>query len=88
MQKQLKVSIRGKQYVLFTDEHEQDILQAARLVDSLMDDKSAKMPNVTDDKVALVVALHLATDLTKSKRLLDTEEVRLGALLQLLDDVV
>lgn len=88
MQKQLKVSIRGKQYVLFTDEDEQDILQAARLVDNLMDDKSAKMPSVTDDKVALVVALHLATDLTKSKRLLDTEEVRLGALLQLLDDVV
>ena len=88
MQKQLKISIQGKQYSIATDENDQDVLQAAALVDGLMQDKGSKMPHAGDDKVALVVALHVATDLAKSKRLLETEEARLGALVQLLDDAV
>lgn len=84
MQKQLKISINGKQYSLATDEHDNDVYCAAQMVDSLIKSKLEKMPNTHEDKIALVVALHLATDLAKSQRLLQDNEHKLSQLLALL----
>ena len=86
MQKQLKVTINGKQYAIATDEHDQDVLQAAQLVDTLIKSKSTAMPNASDDKIALVTALHLATDLVKNQRLLADDEIRLGQLVDLVGE--
>ena len=87
MQKQLKITLNGKQYSIATDEHDQDILQAAELVDSLFKAKSEKMPTLSEDKIALMVALHLSTDLAKSQRLLADDEVRLGHMVSLMADI-
>ncbi|NDD54052.1 cell division protein ZapA [bacterium] len=87
MQKVLKVTINGKQYSIATDEHDQDVIQAAQLVDSLISGKREKMPTLGDDKIALMVALHLATDLTKSQRVVAEGEAQLGQLVQLVDEV-
>ena len=86
MQKQLKITLNGKQYSIATDEHDQDILQAAELVDALFKARSEKMPTLSEDKIALMVALHLATDLAKSQRLLADDEVRLGHIVSLMAD--
>lgn len=85
MQKQLKVSINGKTYAIATDEHEQDIHDAAHLVDSLMLGKSASKG---DDRMALIVALQIATDLTKCRRELHSVEQRLASLVALLEEEV
>jgi cell division protein ZapA (FtsZ GTPase activity inhibitor) len=86
MQKQLKITLNGKQYSIATDEHDQDILQAAELVDALFKAKSEKMPTLSEDKIALMVALHVATDLAKSQRLLADDETRLGHIVSLMTD--
>ena len=88
MQKQLKISINGRQYSIATDENHQDVIEAAQLVDALMKSNIEKMPNVSDDKIALLVALHLATDLAKSRRLLEEGEVILGGIVQKLDQAI
>ncbi|MBM3893125.1 cell division protein ZapA [Candidatus Dependentiae bacterium] len=86
MQKQLKITLNGKQYSIATDEHDQDILQAAKLVDTLFKAKNEKMPTLSEDKIALMVALHIATDLVKSQRLLADDEMRLGHIVSLMAD--
>ena len=85
MQKQLKVSINGRVYAIATDEHEQDIYEAARLIDSLMLNKGDKPLPKGDDRMALIVALQIATDLTKTRKLLETSEQRLKHLVALMD---
>ncbi len=86
MQKQLKITLNGKQYSIATDEHDQDILRAAELVDTLFKAKNEKMPTLSEDKIALMVALHIATDLLKSQRLLAADEMRLGHIVSLVAD--
>ena len=63
-------------------------MQAAQLVDTLMKSNIEKMPNVSDDKIALLVALHVATELAKSKRLLEEGEVVLGSIVQKLNEAI
>jgi cell division protein ZapA (FtsZ GTPase activity inhibitor) len=87
MQKQLKVTINGKQYSIATDEHDQDVFQAAQLVDSLIRSNTDKMPTVGADKIALMVALHLAIDLTKNQRLIEQDSLTVERLVQLVADV-
>ncbi len=86
MQKQLKITLNGKQYAIVTDEHDQDITQAAELVNVLFKAKSEKMPSMSEDKIALMVALHLAADLAKSQRLLANDEVRIEQVISLIAD--
>jgi len=88
MQKQLKVSINGKVYALTTDEHEQDIYDAAHLVDSLLLGKFEKQLPKGDERMALIVALQIATDLTKTRKLLAACEQRLEHLVALIDQEV
>jgi cell division protein ZapA (FtsZ GTPase activity inhibitor) len=87
MQKQLKITLNGKQYSIATDEHEQDVVQAASLVDTLLTAKREKMPTLSDDKIALMTALHLATDLTKAQRVLLEDEAKVEHIISLIADV-
>lgn len=88
MQKQLKITLNGKQYSIATDEHEQDVVQAAELVDNLLRAKREKMPSLSEDKIALMVALHIAIDSAKSQRLLVDDEVKVEHIISLIVDCV
>lgn len=85
MQNHLKVTINGKQYSVATDENNQDVCNAAQLVDALLlKSKSGPLSREIDEKTALIVALQLATDLAKNQRLLQSCEQKIEELLALL----
>ncbi len=84
MQKQLKITINGKHYAIATDEDDNDVYYAAQLVDSLLKSKTEKLPAGSEDKAALIVALQLATDLSKAQRELKSVEQKAEQLLMLL----
>lgn len=69
----------GKQYSIATDQdNNDDIIQAALLVDQLMKNKTAQSA-LSEEKVAVVVALQLAADLQKKNtpfRILATKSFR------------
>lgn len=79
MQKNLKVSILGKTYHLLTEEDDDSVFQAVQLVDNLMKRKAEKMPGA-DEKVAIIVALQLATDLTRKLKEMETCQRRIEQL--------
>jgi len=84
VQKNLKISIFGKTYLVSTDEDDGCVLQAAQLVDDLMKNKAGKAP-VGEDKIAVIVALQLATDLTKKNKELEAYQAKIKRLTLLLD---
>jgi len=65
-QKKLKISILGKSYLINTDETQEDVFAAAHLVDSMLKECATKGPVIDDSKVAVIVALQLATELNKA----------------------
>ena len=85
MQKHLKISINGRQFSIATDENDADVYSAAQIVDSLIKNNLGKVPVGNEDKVAILVALHLATDLAKSQRLLQSCQNRIEQLVSLCD---
>lgn len=70
-EKSLKITILGKSFFIVTDEDTEDVLQAASLVDFLMQEKLEKSPSGNESKLALITALQIATDLKKSLREFD-----------------
>lgn len=70
-QKNLKVSILGKSFFITTDEDTEDILQAAELLNALMQEKLNKNPSSNESKIALITALQIATDFKKSLKVFD-----------------
>ena len=84
VQKNLKISIFGKTYLVLTDEDNGCVLQAAQLVDDLMKNNAGKMAPVGEDKIAVIVALQLATDLTKKNKELEAYRARIEQLTSLL----
>ncbi len=85
MQKHIKITILGKQYSVATDEHDEDLQAAAHMVDSLLQKESEKVVPSDIGKAALAVALQLATDLAKNKRMLQSYEQHVEHLLGLLN---
>lgn len=82
--KSLKVSIMGKSYLITADEDSDIIEEAAALVDTLMQQKTDRVPLNNEGKVAVIVALQIATELTQVRRQLDAwtqERNQLTALL-------
>lgn len=76
----------GKQYSIATDQdNNDDIIQAALLVDQLMKNKTAQSA-LSEEKVAVVVALQLAADLQKKIRLLESWQQKAFGLSSLLSD--
>lgn len=65
-QKSLKISILGKNYLINTDENQEDVFAAAGLVDSMIREQASKVAAGDECKVAVIIALQLATDLTKA----------------------
>lgn len=89
IQKALKVSILGKSYsVMTTHEDSVDIVKAANLVDNLMKTKVEKANGASEEKIAVTVALQLATDLIKKQQKLDDYENKTLQLASSIDDVL
>jgi len=83
MQKNIKITINSKQYAIATDEDENDVYAAAHLVDTLL---KTKVSSIQDEgKASLIVALQLATDLAKNKKLLQTYDQKVEHLISLLN---
>ncbi len=86
-QKNLKVSVLGKSYSIATDEHESDVFQAAGIIDQLVKDLYADVP-MGQDKLAPIVALQLAIDLTKKQNALDKYKHRADQLTRLIEETL
>lgn len=83
-QKKLKISILGKSYLINTDETQEDVFAAAHLVDSMIKENAAKASVSDDSKVAVIVALQLATELNKALNKLSGFESKIEQLNNLL----
>jgi len=83
-QKKLKISILGKSYLIDTDETQEDVFAAAHLVDSMLKECTAKVTVTDDSKVAVIVALQLATELNKALSKLSGFECKVEQLNDLL----
>ena len=86
MQKSVNVVILGKTYHLSTDENDEEILHAATLVDTLMRNKTEKMPSLHDERAAVVVALQLATELLQRRKTVEAYEYRTKKLVEVLGE--
>ena len=82
--KKINLSIFGKSFCITTDENEADVNKAAALVDSLMKSIASKIPGSDESQVAILVALQIATDLTKSRKQLDSCKLEMTDLVDLL----
>lgn len=72
-EKTLKISILGKSYTVVTDEQDVDVYAAAGMVDKFFQEKGLNLPagqGQLADKIAVVVALQIATELVKAKKAL------------------
>ena len=59
--KRFQISIFGESYTIISDEAENEVLTAVSLVDSLMKETASKSAVIDHKKVAIFVALKLAT---------------------------
>ncbi|MCX5924760.1 MAG: cell division protein ZapA [Candidatus Dependentiae bacterium] len=64
---QYKVDIFGEQYVLVSDESAELVINTARCVDSLMKEIATKNNGIDTKKIAVLVALQLASQLVNLK---------------------
>jgi cell division protein ZapA (FtsZ GTPase activity inhibitor) len=86
-EKTLKITVLGKNYTVLTNEQEQNVLEAARLYGKMLQEKLDKDKYFVDqERVALVVALELATELIKMQSLLASFENRVATLVDMLNN--
>ncbi|MFH1644079.1 MAG: cell division protein ZapA [bacterium] len=84
--KKFKIIILGKEYTITTDEDESCIKNAAELLNNLLQEYNEKAPSIGEAQRNLLVALQLATDLTKNSGILKSNDSRLKELNSLLND--
>jgi cell division protein ZapA (FtsZ GTPase activity inhibitor) len=85
IQRNLKVSIYGKEYPIVTDEDEMIVQRAAHVVDLLLRKVAEKSPLGIDSRTVTLVALQIATDLVKQLSFVEKVESQASALNALLD---
>ncbi len=84
--KSLKITVQEKEFTIHTDEDENCILQAAELLNNLLNDYNQKAPSMREAQRNLLVALQLATDLTKKSNALKSSDLRVKELNSLIND--
>ena len=84
--KSLKITILSKEFTIHTDEDESCIFKAAELLNNLLSEYSQNAPSIGEAQRNLLVALQLATDLTKNGDALNTSNSRIKELNSLLND--
>lgn len=83
-----KVTIFGDRYSLITDESESHVAKAALLVDSLMQQVAKKIKNADNKKVAVLVALQLASNNLSLAQVSEQENTHALELIDLIDHTV
>ncbi len=63
-----KVTIGGNAYALVTNEPEEQVAQAASMVDQLMKELIAKAPHTDEKKLAVLVALRFASKIIQLEK--------------------
>lgn len=66
-QKKYKLSIAGGEYTVISDEPQELIVKSADMVDSLMKELLMAAPKADQQKIAVLVALQLASKLYKAE---------------------
>jgi cell division protein ZapA (FtsZ GTPase activity inhibitor) len=85
VQKHLKITILKKDYFVTTNENADEILKSAKLVDELIREKTKNSPSGNDEKIAIVTALHLATEVARYKKKLNEYEKKAANMILLID---
>ena len=82
--KKLTISVLGKSYPISTDEQENDVLQAAELVNVLLKKDFLKEgANHLSEKLMMMVALQLAINSVKSQKNMHNYEEKISNLVSL-----
>lgn len=85
IQKNLKVTLFGKSYTIATNEDEAIILEAVELLNNSMKNKVGKATSFDTEKLAAIIALEVAVDLTKASSQLRNYEHKASHLNSLID---
>ncbi len=62
----VRITIRGREYTLRSDEPEEDLAAVARYVDGKM--KELSRPNIDDYTVAMLAALNIASEYSRYRQ--------------------
>ncbi len=62
----VRITIRGREYTLRSDEPEEDLAAVARYVDGKMEELSR--PNIDDYTVAMLAALNIASEYSRYRQ--------------------
>jgi len=84
----LKVSILGKDYTIATDEEREIVLKAADLLNNLTQNIVKKTSSLNEQKVIVLAALQLATDLIKQEGSSFDLRSKLSGLVQLIESAL
>lgn len=71
LKKSYKISIFNEVYSFVSDEKEEDLLAAAQLLDDSIKEIIDKSPNTDPNRVAVLVALRLASKLVATDEIMD-----------------
>lgn len=80
-----KLTIFGDQYSLLSDESQEHMIDAARVVDSLMREIASKATNAESKKIAVLVALQIASKMLKLESLTKQEEEKQKELVEFIE---
>lgn len=83
--KKYKISIFGESYFLVSDESEEHLMSSAQLVDSCMKEIAQKSQITESKRIAVLVALQLASKVLASKNGIDKVEQKSDQLIKLVD---
>lgn len=83
--KKYKVSIFGESYYLISDEPEKHVMNAAQLVDSCMKEIAHKSKDTEIKRIAVLVALQLASQALIAKSAIENNQKHCDKLLDLVN---
>lgn len=86
--KKYSVSILGEDYSLVSDEAEEHIAEAANYVHILLQEASRKAPYNEPKRLAVLVALKLASELCTKQAITKRHEERTAELLHTIDNLI
>jgi cell division protein ZapA (FtsZ GTPase activity inhibitor) len=83
--KKYTVTIGGQIYALVSDEPEELVHNAARLVNSLLAQLQAKASDLDEQRLAILIAVKIALDFVRSQSERQRDLTKLGVLVEKLD---